>query len=67
MDAQLQEVRENVLAGVAKDYSISEVGMLQYQGQICVQADVGIRREILCNALNFLIRFRTLIRRPRGP
>ena len=46
-NAQLQGIRENVLAGVAKDYSISEVGLLRYQGQICVPNDVGIRREIL--------------------
>ena len=32
VDAQLQRVREDVLAGVAKDYSVSEVGILRYQG-----------------------------------
>ena len=47
IDSSLQEVRGNVLAGVAKDYSISESGLLRYKGRICVLTDVGIRREIL--------------------
>ena len=42
VDAQLQKVRENVLVGVAKDYSTSENGLLRYQGQICVPVDEGI-------------------------
>ena len=32
---------------MAKDYSISEVSLLRYQGQICVPTDMGIRHEIL--------------------
>ena len=46
-DAQLHEIRGNVLAGVAKDYSISETHLLQYKDQICVLRDMGIRWEIL--------------------
>ena len=47
MDAQLQDSRQHALAGTTKDYSISETGLLRYQGRICVPADEGIRREIL--------------------
>ena len=35
------------MAGTAKDYTVSETGLLQYQGRICVPEDEGIRREIL--------------------
>ena len=30
VDAQLQEVRQHVLAGTAKDYTVSETGLLRY-------------------------------------
>ena len=42
-DAQLQEVRGNVLAGVAMDYSISGMGLLWYKDRISVPMDMGIR------------------------
>ena len=32
---------------MAKDYSISETGLLWYKDQICVSMDMGIRQEIL--------------------
>ena len=38
---------ENVLVRVAKDFSISEIGLLKYKGQIYVSMDSDIRREIL--------------------
>ena len=47
VDVQLQEVRQHALVGTAKDYVVSETGLLHYQGRICVPADEGIRREIL--------------------
>ena len=47
MDPQLVERREKVLTGAAKDFSISEMGLLKYKGRICVPIDPDIRREIL--------------------
>ena len=44
------ELRGKVLAGMAGDFSISETGLLRFQGRICVPADDGIRREILDEA-----------------
>ena len=42
-EPQLVKVREEVLAGVARDYSISDMGLLRYKGQICVPMDAIIR------------------------
>ena len=46
-DPQLRGHRESVLVGAAKDFSISEMGLLKYQGRICVPMDSDIRREIM--------------------
>ena len=50
IDAQLMELRGKVLAGMVGDFSISETGLLRFQGRICVPADDSIRREILDEA-----------------
>ena len=50
VDAQLMELRGKVLAGMASDFSISETGLLRFQGRICVPADESIHREILDEA-----------------
>ena len=42
VDAQLMELRGKVLAGKAGDFSISETGLLRFQGRICVPSDAGI-------------------------
>ena len=47
IDAQMMELRGKVLAGAAGDFSISETGLLKFQGLICVPSDDSIRREIL--------------------
>lgn len=47
VDAQLMELRGKVLAGAAGDFSISETGLLRFQGRICVPSDSGIHKEIL--------------------
>ena len=57
IDAQLMELRGKVLAGAAGDFSISETGMLRFQGRICVPPDVGIRKEILDEAIQRFIRY----------
>ena len=49
-DPELVEQREKVLAGSTKDFTISEMGLLRYQDQICVPMDSEIRREILDEA-----------------
>ena len=41
------KIREDVLAGVARAYTISDMGLLRYEGWICVSMDTVIRREIL--------------------
>ena len=46
-DPHLGQIRGNVLAGVAKDYTVSSMGLLRYKNRICVPMDTGIRREIL--------------------
>ena len=46
-DPQLMRHREDVLVGVAKEYTVSEMGLLRYKDWICVPMDTGIRREIL--------------------
>ena len=46
-DPELEELRAKVAAGKAKDFEISESGMLRFSGRICVPGDAGIRREIL--------------------
>ena len=51
VDAQLMELRGKVLAGTAGDFSISETGLLRFQGRICVPSDAGIHKEILDEAL----------------
>ena len=50
VDAQLMELRGKVLAGTAGDFSISEKGLLRFQGRICVPSDAGVRKEILDEA-----------------
>ena len=46
-DPQLIKIREDVLAGASRDYSVSEIGLLRNKGQICVLLDPALRREIL--------------------
>ena len=46
-DPELEELRAKVAAGKAKDFEISESGMLRFSGRICVPRDAGSRREIL--------------------
>ena len=46
-DPQLIKIREDVLAGASRDYTVSEVGLLRYKGWICVPLDTALRREIL--------------------
>ena len=46
-DPQLIKIREDVLAGASRDYTVSEVGLLRYKGRICVPLDTALRREIL--------------------
>ena len=46
-DPQLRKHREDALARLARDFSISEVDLLRYKGQSFVMMDSGIRREIL--------------------
>lgn len=42
--------REKLLAGQAKDFSISDTGLLRYHGQVCLPMDSEIQREILNKA-----------------
>ena len=44
------ELRGKVLARMAGDFSISKIGLLRFQGWICVPVDDSIRREILDEA-----------------
>ena len=46
-DPQLIKIREDVLAGASRDYTVSELGLLRYKGRICVPLDTALRREIL--------------------
>lgn len=50
VDAQLMELRGKVLAGSAGNFSISETGLLRFQGRICVPSIANIQREILDEA-----------------
>ena len=50
VDAQLMKSRAKVLARTTGDFSISETGLLRFQGRICVPSDNSIRREILDEA-----------------
>ena len=50
VDTQLMELRGKVLAGMAGDFSISETGLLRFQGRIYVPADDSIRTGILNEA-----------------
>ena len=42
-DPQLRGHKESVLAGAAKDFSISEMGLLKYKGRIFLPMDYDIR------------------------
>ena len=42
IDAQMMELRGKVLARAARDFSISETGLLRFQGRICVPSDDSI-------------------------
>ena len=46
-DPQLIKIREDVLAGASRDYTVSDLGLLRYKGRICVPLDTALRREIL--------------------
>ena len=50
IDAQMMELRGKFLARAARDFSISEMGLLRFQRHICVPSDAGIRKEILDEA-----------------
>ena len=42
-DSQLIKIREDVLAGASRDYTVSEIGLLRYKGRICVPMDTMMR------------------------
>ena len=42
VDPQLMELRGKVQMRIAGDFSISETGLLRFQGRICVPADASI-------------------------
>ena len=46
-DPQLRDLRDRVLAGTAKDFTISDTRLLKFQSRICVPMDSEIRKEIL--------------------
>ena len=46
-DPQLIKIREDVLAGASRDYTVSELGLLRYRERICVPLNTALRREIL--------------------
>ncbi|XP_062080599.1 uncharacterized protein LOC133785368, partial [Humulus lupulus] len=47
IDPQLMKHRGDVLARLAKDYTISSMGFLRYKERICLSIESSIRREIL--------------------
>ena len=49
-DPHLRDLKDRVLAGAAKDFTISDMGLLKFQGRICVPMDSEIRQEILNEA-----------------
>lgn len=42
-DPQLRDLEERVLAGIAKDFTISNTGLLKFQIRVCVLMDSEIR------------------------
>ena len=47
MDASLNRVREQLGSDEAKDFALSDDGILRFQGRICVPNDVEVRKLIL--------------------
>ena len=45
-DPELVKIRDEVLAGQAKDFSVSDSGMLLYKARVCVPNSVELRNEI---------------------
>ena len=47
IDSELVLIRDDVLAGKSQDFTISDSGMLRYQGRVCVPEDGALKHEIL--------------------
>ena len=45
-DPELVKIRDEVLAGQARDFSVSDNGMLLYKARVCVPNSVELRNEI---------------------
>ena len=46
-DPELILIQDDVVAGKSQEFSISDSGMLRYQGRVCVPDDAVLKREIL--------------------
>uniref|UniRef100_A0A803QSA2 Integrase zinc-binding domain-containing protein n=1 Tax=Cannabis sativa TaxID=3483 RepID=A0A803QSA2_CANSA len=49
-DPKLVKIREDVLAGKAKDFSVSDSGMLLFKARVCVPDNIELKKEILDEA-----------------
>ena len=46
-DPKLVLIQNDVIAGRSREFTISDSGMLRYQGRVCVPDDAALKREIL--------------------